>query len=202
MKISRSSSPQRHRTIRPLQDVMKAANILLDALNASCSVAALNISIVPDRIHAKSGLLNIKMRHSPQELIVPSVHLYPPLLIIAKRQPLITPRTRTHSIRVTTTCWCWIQTYLPLDLPIPTKLERCDVTGQFRAVRSRCGEQIFPAMRAQDHIGTVHLGTELCEVWWYQRVVCPGVDGHVCYLVDDIDADTVPGFHEDVEIGI
>lgn len=94
--------------------------------------------------------------------------------------------------------WCRIETNLSFDLALPTELEGCDVAGEFWAIRSGCSEEVFARMRSEDDVRPVHLGVELFEVWWYERVVLVRIYWHVCPFIDHVDADTVAGLHEGV----
>lgn len=87
-------------------------------------------SIIPNRIHPKPRLLNIQMRHPTKKLLMPAINLHPPLLIITQRQPLIRPRTRAHSITMSSTRGRRIQTNLPLNITIFRQFKRRDVSRE------------------------------------------------------------------------
>lgn len=160
------------------------------------------LSIIPNSIHPKPRLLNIQMRHPAEQFILPPIHLHPPLLIIAQRKPLIAPGTRTHGVGMAATRRRGIETDLPLDLALLAQFKRCNIPRQLRAVGSRGCEEVFPAMRAEDDVRAVHFRVEMAEVRGDKWVVCSRVDGHVGVFVDYVHADSVAGFHEDVEVGV
>lgn len=158
-------------------------------------------SVIPNGIHTETRLLHIQMRHPPQKLFVPPIHLHPALLIIAQGQPLIAPGAGTHSVRMAPASRRRVQTNLPLNLALLAELESGYVTRQLGRVGPRRGEEVFRRRRGEDDVGAVHFRMELVHAWRDERVGFPGVDGHAGFRVDAVDAETVAPFHEGVQVG-
>lgn len=165
---------------------------------------SLNHLIIPNSIHTEPWLLNTTSCHPRQKLILPPIHLHPPLLIIRDSQPLITPIARRHGIRVTSAGRRWVQANLPLDAPARPELERSNVPRQIEAVGPRRGKEVLAREAQRAHVGTVQalarvgvLGRDPGRDEW---VAVVRVDGCMGGWVDDILAQPVAGFHQGVEV--
>ncbi len=110
---------------------------------------------MPDSIHPKSRLFNIAVRNPRHPLILPSINLYPAILIIRKRQPLVTPWTWADCIGMSSTGRCRIHAELTDDVACWTYTESADVASDIGRVSTCGGEEVFIAMRYKDDIGTV-----------------------------------------------
>lgn len=160
--------------------------------------------VIPNSIHSKSWLLNPTSCYPRQKLILPSVHLNPPLLVIRDSQPLITPITRRHSIRVTSAGGRRVQANLPLNAPARPKLKCSNVARQIKAVGPRRGKEVLAREAQRAHVGTIQAFARLGVLGWNsrrdERVAVVGINGRVGGWVDDILAEPVAGFHQGVQV--
>jgi len=83
------------------------------------------------------------MCHSSEELVSPAIDLDESLLVVGQCNPLVAPRARADSVRVSTACWCWVETDLTDDVALGTEFESCDVPGDIVRVGARRCEEVL-----------------------------------------------------------
>lgn len=111
--------------------------------------------IVPNRVHAESLLWNIHTCHARKILVTESVNLDEAQLVIAERQPLVTPVAWAHSVGVAAAGRSRVDKQLALDVAVRAQLESGNVTGHIKVVAAGSCEKVFTTASGESDITAV-----------------------------------------------